>query len=97
MFQVNLSIHVVPYEENRRKEKSSEKSLRTGNMRDMEDLITTLHQLGELKLEKAMPTDDSSVWNDLMATYERVLQLKQDKLMRAFNTKDIVDSLLDDS
>lgn len=92
MFQVNLSI-----EEKKKVQQKLEKSLRTGNMRDMKDLITTLHQLGELKLEKAMPTDDSSVWNDLMATYERVLQLKQDKLMRAFNTKDIVDSLLDDS
>ncbi|KAG4924285.1 hypothetical protein JHK87_049825 [Glycine soja] len=68
-----------------------EKSLKTGNMRDMEDLITTLLQLGELKLEKAMRTDDSSVWDDLMATYERVLQLKQDKWMRTFNTKDMED------
>ncbi|RDY13145.1 TMV resistance protein N, partial [Mucuna pruriens] len=72
-------------------EQKLEKSLRTGNMRDMEDLITTMHQLGELKLEKAMRTDESSVWTDLMATYERVLQLKRDKWMRTFNTKDMED------
>ncbi|KAL9325415.1 hypothetical protein ACSQ67_006060 [Phaseolus vulgaris] len=68
-----------------------EKSLRTGDLRDMEELITTLQQLGEVKLEKAMQTDDSSVWKEVMETYERILQLKQDKWMRTINTKDMED------
>jgi len=68
-----------------------EKSLRTGDLRDMEELITTLQQLGEVKMEKAMQTDDSSVWKDLVETYERILQLKQDKWYRTFNMKDVED------
>ncbi|CAJ2656894.1 unnamed protein product [Trifolium pratense] len=68
-----------------------EKSLRTGNLVDMEELITTLYQLAELKLEKAKSTDDSTVWGDVLATYERIMQLKQDKWMRTFNTKDLED------
>ncbi|KAL5061534.1 hypothetical protein RYX36_023271 [Vicia faba] len=59
-----------------------EKSLRTGNLADMEELITTLYQLAELKLEKASSLNDSSVWGDVMATHEHILQLKQDKWMQ---------------
>lgn len=66
-----------------------EKSLRTGNLADMEELITTLYQLAELKLEKATKSNDSSDWGDVLATYERIMQLKQDKWMRTFNAQDL--------
>ncbi|XP_058769035.1 TMV resistance protein N-like [Vicia villosa] len=68
-----------------------EKSLRTGNLADIDDLVKTLYQLAELKLEKATRSDDSGVLDDLMATYERILQLKQDKWMRTYSTKDLED------
>ncbi|WVZ23267.1 hypothetical protein V8G54_001811 [Vigna mungo] len=68
-----------------------EKLLRTGDLRDMEELITAMQQLGEVKLEKAMQTDDSGVWREVMETYERILQLKQDKWMRTLSTKDMQD------
>lgn len=66
-----------------------EKSLRTGNLADIEELITTLYQLAELKLEKATKSNDSSDWGDVLATYERIMQLKQDKWMRTFNAQDL--------
>lgn len=68
-----------------------EKSLKTGRLEDMDDLIRTLEQLGDLKLGKAMRSDDSTVWEDLMAFYEIMLQFKKDKFERTYDKDDIND------
>ncbi|XP_058768520.1 disease resistance protein RPV1-like [Vicia villosa] len=72
-------------------QQKQEKSLRTGNLADMEELITTLYQLAELKLEKASSSNDWSVWSDVIGTHERILQLKLDKWMRTYSAKDLED------
>ncbi|MED6155621.1 hypothetical protein PIB30_006793 [Stylosanthes scabra] len=76
------------------KEKAQEKLnkfLRSGEIKDMEELISTMHQLADVKLEKALNSDDSSVWEDLLGTYERLLQLKRDKWEHSQDERDYED------
>lgn len=68
-----------------------EKSLRTGNLNDIEDLTTTLQELGHLKLEKALRTDDANDWEELNTTHQRILQQKQEKFIRTCNPRDLQD------